>query len=187
MESRLIIISAPSGSGKSTILNFLLKKFPCLEFSISATSRAPRGEEKNGVEYHFLTSEEFKRAAQNNEFVEWEEVYAGTCYGTLKSELERIWAKGNVIVFDIDVKGAINLKKIFGTSALSMFIMPPSVEILRERLTSRGTDSVEAIEKRVSKAAEEIEYAKEFDSTVVNDDLMNAVAEAEKLISDFLK
>ena len=133
-NGKIIIFSAPSGSGKSTLIGHLLKRFPQLEFSISATSRAPRGSEVNGKEYYFLTNEEFKNKVAAGEFVEWEEVYAGTCYGTLRSELKRIWDKGHVIVFDVDVKGGVNLKKIFGDDALSIFIMPPSVEELRRRL-----------------------------------------------------
>ena len=137
-NGKIIIFSAPSGSGKSTLIGHLLKRFPQLEFSISATSRAPRGSEVNGKEYYFLTNEEFKNKVAAGEFVEWEEVYAGTCYGTLRSELKRIWDKGHVIVFDVDVKGGVNLKKIFGDDALSIFIMPPSVEELRRRLEKRG-------------------------------------------------
>ena len=131
---KLVIFSAPSGSGKTTIVRELLQRFPRLEFSVSATSRAPRGKERNGVDYFFLSPEEFRQAVQEDKFVEWEEVYSGTCYGTLRSEMERIWQKGNVIVFDVDVKGGVNLKKTFGASALSVFIMPPSVEELRRRL-----------------------------------------------------
>ena len=139
-SGKLIIFSAPSGSGKTTIVKELLKIFPQFEFSISATSRQPRGTEQNGVDYFFLSQDEFRQKVAADEFVEWEEVYNGTCYGTLKSEMQRIWQKGNVIIFDVDVMGGINLKRIFGDSARSIFIMPPSVEVLRERLIGRGTD-----------------------------------------------
>ena len=183
---KLVIFSAPSGSGKTTIVRELLQRFPRLEFSVSATSRAPRGKERNGVDYFFLSPEEFRQAVQEDKFVEWEEVYSGTCYGTLRSEMERIWQKGNVIVFDVDVKGGVNLKKTFGASALSVFIMPPSVEELRRRLVGRGTDSAETIEKRVAKAEQEIAHAPQFDRVIVNDSLEEAVAEAEKTVAEFI-
>lgn len=186
-KNKLIIFSAPSGSGKSTIVNQLLEQFPQLEFSISATSRAPRGTEKDGVEYFFLSQEEFAKRVTNDEFVEWEEVYAGTCYGTLKSEMERIWSKGNVIIFDVDVVGGLRLKSIFGEAACSIFVMPPSVEELRRRLIGRATDSIEIIEKRVSKAAQEIERAPEFDQVVVNDDLQTAINQTADVITNFLE
>ncbi len=187
MTNKLIIFSAPSGSGKSTIINELLKSIPSLEFSISATSRLPRGEERDGVEYYFLSPEEFSKKAANDEFVEWEEVYAGTCYGTLKCEMDRIWSKGNTIIFDVDVVGGIRLKSIFGDNACSIFIMPPSVEELRHRLIGRATDEMEVIERRVNKAQKEIERAKEFDNIVVNDDLEVAVNETHSVITNFLK
>ena len=185
-NGKIIIFSAPSGSGKSTLIGHLLKRFPQLEFSISATSRAPRGSEVNGKEYYFLTNEEFKNKVAAGEFVEWEEVYAGTCYGTLRSELKRIWDKGHVIVFDVDVKGGVNLKKIFGDDALSIFIMPPSVEELRRRLEKRGTDTPETIAKRVAKAEEEITYAPLFDKIVVNDSLETAIANATRITECFI-
>ena len=180
-NGKIIIFSAPSGSGKSTLIGHLLKRFPQLEFSISATSRAPRGSEVNGKEYYFLSNEEFKNKVAADEFVEWEEVYAGTCYGTLRSELKRIWDQGHVIVFDVDVKGGVNLKKIFGDDALSIFIMPPSVEELRRRLEKRGTDTPETIAKRVAKAEEEITYAPLFDKIVVNDSLETAIDDATRI------
>ena len=186
MTGKLIIFSAPSGSGKTTIVRELLKHYPQFEFSISATSRAPRGVEQNGVDYYFLTQEEFAAKVASDSFVEWEEVYAGTCYGTLKSELERIWSKGNVIIFDVDVMGGINLKKIFGEAACSIFIMPPSVEELQKRLEGRGTDSAEVIAKRVAKAEFEISKAPEFDYKVVNDVLATAVADTRAIIDAFL-
>lgn len=183
----MVIFSAPSGSGKTTIVRELLKRFPQFEFSISATSRKPRGTEQHGVDYYYLSNEEFRERVERGEFVEWEEVYAGTCYGTLKSEMERIWAKGNIIVFDVDVMGGINLKRLFGDDACSVFIMPPSVEELERRLRGRGTDSEEVILKRIDKAEFELSKAEEFDFTVVNDVLADAVDEATKIIDDFLK
>ena len=185
-NGKLIIFSAPSGSGKTTIVKRLLSTFPQFEFSISATSRQPRGEERNGVDYFFLTQEEFRQKVAENAFVEWEEVYAGTSYGTLKSEVERIWSKGNVILFDVDVMGGINLKRIFGDDACSIFIMPPSVEELRRRLVGRATDTMEVIEKRVAKASFEIEKAPQFDHTVINDDLEKAVEDTRTILNNFL-
>lgn len=184
---KLVIFSAPSGSGKTTIVRELLKRFPQFEFSISATSRQPRGVEQNGVDYYFLSSDEFRERVERGEFVEWEEVYAGTCYGTLRSEMERIWSKGNVIVFDVDVMGGINLKRLFADDACSIFIMPPSVEELERRLRGRGTDSEEVIRKRISKADFELSKAPEFDHVVVNDTLAEAVEEATHIIETFLK
>jgi guanylate kinase len=188
MNNKVIIFSAPSGAGKSTIVNHILGLHPEIEFSISATSRAPRGQEQHGVEYYFFTADEFRQMIAEDKFVEYEEVYAGSFYGTLKSEVERIWAKGHVIVFDIDVQGGVNLKRIFGEQAFSVFIQAPSVEVLRERLVGRGTDTPEAIEKRVAKAASEMEFAAgKFDHVLVNDDLQAAFAEAESIIGDFLR
>lgn len=184
--NKLIIFSAPSGSGKSTIVAALLKIFPQLEFSISATSRAPRGVEQNGVEYHFLTQEEFATRVEAGEFVEWEEVYKGTCYGTLRSEMERIWSKGNVIIFDVDVFGGLRLKELFAESACALFIMPPSIEELEQRLIKRATDTPETIAKRVAKAAQEIECADRFDQTVINDDLQTAIDQAAAIVKSFL-
>lgn len=184
---KLVIFSAPSGSGKTTIVRELLKRFDCFEFSISATSRNPRGQEQNGVDYYFLSNEEFKARVERDEFVEWEEVYQGTCYGTLKSEMERIWAKGNIILFDVDVMGGINLKRIFGNDACSVFIMPPSVEELERRLRGRGTDSEEVILKRIAKAEFELSKSSEFDHVVINDNLEVAVAEVVNIISNFIK
>lgn len=187
MSNKVIIFSAPSGSGKSTIVSHILKLHPEMEFSVSATSRAPRGQERNGIEYHFFTADEFRKMIAEDKFVEYEEVYAGSFYGTLKSEVQRIWDKGHVIIFDVDVKGGVNLKKYFGDKALSVFIQAPSVEELRKRLISRGTDSAEAIAKRVAKASEEMTYADKFDYILVNDDLQKAYAEAEKVVDDFLQ
>ena len=183
---KAILFSAPSGCGKTTIINELMKYFDCFDFSISATSRAPRGTEQDGKDYYFLTHEEFKRRVDAGDFLEWEEVYQGTCYGTLKSEIERIWAAGRVIVFDVDVNGGSNIKRYFGGDALSVFVMPPSLEVLEQRLRSRGTDSEEAIVKRLARSAEELKRAPQFDVTIVNDDLGRAVGEARRVIERFL-
>lgn len=187
MDNKVLVFSAPSGSGKSTIVNHILSIYPDnMEFSISATSREPRGEEQNGREYYFLSADEFRKMIEEDKFVEYEEVYEGRFYGTLKSECERIWKAGHIIIFDVDVKGGVNLKKYFGDAALSVFIKAPSVEVLRERLINRGTDSPEAIEERIAKAEEEMEYAPKFDYILVNDDLKTAFAESEKVVEDFL-
>ncbi len=183
---KLVIFSAPSGSGKTTIVRELLSRFPQFEFSVSATSRAPRGAERDGIDYFFLSPEAFRQAVREDRFVEWEEVYEGTCYGTLRSEVERIWAKGNVIVFDVDVIGGLNLKRIFGNDACAIFVMPPSIEVLRQRLVSRDTDAPEVIDRRVAKAEFELTKAPEFDHVVVNDVLDTAVAEVERIVRDFL-
>ncbi|MBQ3070491.1 MAG: guanylate kinase [Tidjanibacter sp.] len=183
---KLIIFSAPSGSGKTTIVRRLMEEIEGLEFSVSATSRAPRGAEQHGRDYYFLSTEEFDRLVAEDSFVEWEEVYAGTKYGTLRSELERIWAKEHTILFDVDVKGGVRLKEIFGDKALSIFIMPPSVEELRRRLEGRATDSPEKIAQRVAKADEELGYAPRFDVTVVNDNLDEAVAQVRKAVEEFI-
>lgn len=184
---KLIIFSAPSGAGKTTIVHALMERFPCLEFSISATSRAPRHNEKEGCDYYFLSPEEFQRACDEDRFVEWEEVYAGTRYGTLKSEVERIWSQDKIILFDVDVMGGMRLKNIFGSRALSIFVMPPSVGTLRQRLECRATDSPETIAKRVAKAEHELSFADRFDFVVVNDDLQAAIAEVEELVKEFIK
>ena len=186
MPNKVLIFSAPSGSGKSTVVNHLLGIHPEFEFSVSATSRPPRGQEQDGVEYYFLDVEEFRRRIADDAFVEYEEVYPGRFYGTLKSEVERIWAKGHVIIFDVDVKGGVSLKKYFGDQALSVFIQAPSVEELRRRLVLRGTDSEEDIEKRVAKASEEMTYADKFDYVLVNDDLETALKEAEDVVDKYL-
>ncbi|MFO0321767.1 MAG: guanylate kinase [Bacteroidota bacterium] len=185
--SKLIIFSAPSGSGKTTIVRHLLKKFPQqLEFSISATSRPKRGLEENGKDYYYLSIEDFKQKIEHKEFLEWEEVYAGTHYGTLRSEVERIWSNGKNVIFDIDVEGGLNLKKLFGEIALSVFVMPPSIKILEERLNSRSTDSPESIARRLEKAEKEIKTADLFDVFILNEVLEEALLKAEKIVSDFL-
>ncbi len=187
MNGKMIIFSAPSGAGKTTIVKHLLSKFPQFEFSISATSRKMREGEQHGKDYFFLSAEDFRQRISNSEFVEWEEVYTDNFYGTLRSELDRIWSKGNVVIFDVDVKGGVNLKKMFPDNSLSLFVMPPSVEELRNRLVGRGTDSAEAIERRVAKAEEELSYSDKFDVVVVNDNLEEAKDKAEMVIASFLE
>lgn len=184
---KVIIFSAPSGSGKSTIVNALLERNENLRFSVSATSRAPRGAEQNGVEYYFFSNEEFTLKVGRGEFLEWEEVYAGTCYGTLKSEIERIWSMGAVVVFDVDVIGGLNIKTIFGSDALSIFIMPPSIEELHRRLVARATETPEAISRRMAKAEQEIAYSDKFDAMVVNDNLQDAINQTEIIINNYIK
>lgn len=184
-NKKVIIFSAPSGAGKSTIVGHLLEKFPFLEFSVSATSRQPRGSEQNGKEYYFITADEFRRKIAAGELVEYQEVYQGSFYGTLKSEVERIWAKGHIILFDIDVKGGVNLKKLYGTKAMAVFIQPPSLKVLEERLRNRGTDTEAAIETRIHKAIEEMTYAPDFDKVIVNNKLEDSFAQAEKVVTDF--
>lgn len=187
MSGKLIIFSAPSGSGKSTIINYLLQhKELNLHFSISATSRPPRGSEKDGVEYYFLTPEEFRKHIASDDFLEYEEVYKDKYYGTLKSEVERILSKGENVIFDVDVVGGCNIKKYYGEQALSVFIKPPHIEELRRRLESRGTDSMEIIEDRIAKAEYELSFHSYFDVTVINDDLEKAQKEALMIIRNFL-
>lgn len=185
----MLIVSAPSGSGKSTIVNWLMKEHPELRlyFSISCTSRAPRGEEKDGVEYFFLTPDAFKEKIANEEFLEYEEVYENRFYGTLKAQVERQREAGQNVVFDVDVKGGVNIKKHYGDEALSLFIQPPSVAELRKRLEHRGTDTPEAIEQRLAKAEYELTFAPQFDHVIVNDDLEKAKQETLRVVSDFLK
>ncbi len=183
---KVIIFSAPSGAGKSTIVNYLLRKNLGLEFSVSATCRAPRGQEQHGKEYYFFTQEEFKKRIDANDFLEYEEVYPGCFYGTLKSEVERIWARGHSVLFDVDVVGGLNIKEKFGKNALSVFVQPPSVTVLRERLIGRATDSAEKIEERIAKAEYEMTFAERFDTVVVNDRLEDALCEAEQIVRNFL-
>ena len=187
-KGKLIIVSAPSGSGKSTIVNWLMQEHPELQlsFSISCTSRAPRGQEQDGVEYFFLTPEEFRAKIERDEFLEYEEVYHDRFYGTLKEQVERQREAGQNVVFDVDVKGGINIKRHYGDEALSLFIQPPSVEELRRRLVGRATDAPEAIEERLAKAEYEMTFAPQFDHIVVNDDLATAKEETLALVSAFL-
>lgn len=187
MAGKLIIFSAPSGSGKSTIINYLLTQELNLAFSISATSRPPRGEEKHGTEYFFLSPEEFKQRIANDEFLEYEEVYENRFYGTLKEQVEKQLEAGQNVVFDVDVVGGCNIKKFYGDRALSLFIQPPSVEELRNRLIGRGTDAPEIIESRIAKAEFELGFANKFDVVIINDELGKAKAEALQVIQDFLK
>lgn len=186
-KGKALIFSAPSGAGKSTVVNHLLGLHPEFEFSISAASRAPRGNEKDGVEYYFISAEEFRRLIKEDAFVEYQEVYEDHFYGTLKSEVERIWEKGNVILFDVDVQGGVNLKKYFGDSALSILIVPPSMEVLEQRLRGRGTDSEEDIRMRLGKAESELEFARgKFDFELVNDKLEDTFAISEAVVDKFL-
>lgn len=183
---KAILFSAPSGSGKTTIIREILKRFDCFEFSISATSRGPREGERDGVDYYFLSPEEFVRRVAEGQFLEWEEVYADVRYGTLKSEIDRIWDAGKVIIFDVDVKGGMNIKRYFGPDALAIFVMPPSVEVLEQRLRCRGTESEEAITRRLARSAAELEEAPQFDVTIVNDVLGEAVDRTQQVIVNYL-
>ena len=185
-NKKVIIFSAPSGSGKTTIIKRLLTYFPEFEFSISATSRQARAGEVEGQDYYFLTKESFDEKVKKDLVLEWEEVYAGTCYGTLKSEIERIWANGKIVVFDVDVLGGMRLKQYFGSKALSIFVMPPSIEVLEQRLRIRNTETEEAIQKRLSRSSLELQPSPKFDITVVNNILEQAVDEAKINIQSFL-
>ena len=186
MKGKLIIFSAPSGAGKTTIVKHLLQKGFNLGFSVSATSREARHTETHGKDYYFLSPEEFAQKLEADEFLEWEEVYKGTSYGTLKSEVERIRNKGKNVIFDVDVIGGLNIKKYYGDEALAVFVQPPSVEELRTRLTSRSTETEEKIAMRIAKAEHELSFAPKFDVVIVNDDLEKAFREAERIITDFL-
>src|SRR6201996_539927 len=186
-EGKLIIFSAPSGAGKTTIVHHLLKKIPNLEFSISATTRQPRGDEKDGKDYYFISKEEFLHFIAKKHFVEFEEVYSGTFYGTLRTEIERIWEKGNAVIFDIDVEGGLHLKRKYEDQALAIFVQPPSLEVLKQRLTGRGTDNEEKLKERFAKAEKELNYAPKFDIILKNHDLQTACAEAEQLVKNFLE
>jgi len=186
LRGKLLIFSAPSGSGKTTLVRFVMKELNILAFSVSATSRKKRGNEIDGVDYYFLSANEFRKRIESGDFVEWEEVYPDRYYGTLKSEVERIRETGNHVVFDVDVVGGVNIKKIYGDDALSVFVQPPSVDTLRDRLTARGTDSIEDIETRIEKAEFEMTFADKFDKIVVNDDLEKAKLEVLNLVKDFI-
>lgn len=187
MKGKLVIISAPSGAGKSTIVKYLLDSGLNLEFSVSATTRTPRNDERNGKEYYFLTVGEFRKKVKKDEFIEWEEVYQGQLYGTLKSEIGRIWKNGNHVLFDVDVNGGIHLKDIFKHKAISIFIMPPSVKELENRLIRRGTDTPEKIKIRIAKAEKEMKLADNFDNIVINDSLERAQFDVHNLVTGFLK
>jgi len=185
-EGKLIIFSAPSGAGKTTIVHHLLSKMDDLEFSISATTRPARGDEKDGSDYYFISKEDFLHRIAKKQFVEFEEVYSGTFYGTLRTEIERIWSKGKTVIFDIDVEGGLHLKRKYEDQALAIFVQPPSLEVLIERLTGRGTDSAEKLKERFAKAEKELNYAPKFDVILKNYDLTTACGDAEKLVKDFI-
>lgn len=187
MNEKLVIVSAPSGAGKTSIVKHLLQEMPELAFSISATSRPKRANEQHGKDYYFLAVDEFKKKLEDGDFLEWQEVYPNQFYGTLKSEIERLWKEGKVVIFDVDVLGGLNIKKIFGDKALSVFIHPPTVEELKNRLCGRGTETPESLKKRLDKAEYELSFAPQFDLVIVNDVLEDARAEAYKKISAFLK
>ncbi len=186
IHQKILIITAPSGAGKTSITRYLMKKFPVLTFSVSAATRLARGTEKEGVDYYFMSMDEFKHKIQNKEFAEWEMVYEGKYYGTLKAELKRIWALGKVPVLDIDVKGAIHIQQQYPENTLSIFVEPPSVNALQQRLESRGTETQESLAARVNKASYEISFKDQFDEVIVNDNFENACAAAEKLVENFL-
>jgi len=185
MSEKIIIITAPSGSGKTSITRYLLNKYPKLAFSISAATREPRGQERNGVEYYFMSVEEFQDKITHNEFIEWEMVYEGKYYGTLKSEMKRIWSQGRIPILDIDVKGAIHVQQQFPHSSLSIFVQPPSVEELRRRLHGRGTETIENIATRLNKATYELSFSHSFDRVIINEVLENACLETETAIKNF--
>jgi len=187
MQGKAIIISAPSGAGKTTIVKHLLDEIPVLEFSVSACSRAPREGETNGKDYYFIPAGEFHMRIENCDFLEWEEVYPGCFYGTLKSEIRRIWSMNKVPIFDVDVKGALSLRNYFRSNGLSVFICPPSLDSLLLRLRERKTENAESLQKRISKAEYEMSFEKKFDACVINDDLANAKRTAANLVNDFLK
>ena len=186
-QNKLIIITAPSGSGKTSITRYLMQHFPQFAFSVSAATRQPRGIEKDGVDYHFMSTEAFQQKIQHNEFVEWEMVYEGKYYGTLKSELEKIWNENKIPVLDIDVKGAIHVQQQFPQTSLSLFIEPPSVQELQKRLQSRGTETLESLAARVNKASYELSFKDHFNKVVVNDDLEKACATAVYIVNEFIK
>jgi len=186
-NGKCIIFSAPSGAGKTTIVKYLLRNVENLVFSISAASRQPRGREVNGIDYHFFSVEEFKSRIEKDEFVEWEEVYSDNFYGTLKAEVEKAWANGKTVVFDVDAIGGINLKKIFGTNSLSIFIKPPSLFVLEQRLKNRKTENEEQIKMRLDKANEELSHSSVFDYVLLNDNLEKACAEVKEEIEKFIK
>lgn len=185
-QGKLIIFSAPSGAGKTTLVHHILRNFPQVEFSVSACSRPIRQGETEGKDYYFLSVKDFQQKIQNNEFVEWQEVYKDNYYGTLKNEVERIWAKNHVVIFDVDVVGGLNLKRNYGKNALSVFVKAPSIAHLEERLKKRETETPESIARRMAKAIKEMDYANQFDAIVLNDDIQSAFSQSEKLVRDFL-
>src|SRR5579872_2348550 len=186
-NGKLIIFSAPSGAGKTTIVQHLLKKIPELEFSISATTRKPRGDEEDGKDYYFISKQEFLHRIAKKQFVEFEEVYSGTFYGTLRTEIERIWNHGKTVIFDIDVEGGLHLKRKYEELALAIFVQPPSLEVLKQRLGDRGTDNTEKLKERFEKSEKELNYAPQFDIILKNHDLQTACEQAEELVRNFLK
>ena len=186
-KNKLIVFSAPSGAGKTTLVKHILSQFSNTNFSISATSRSPRGNEKDGVDYHFLSNSEFKKKIENNEFIEFEEVYGGVHYGTLKSEVENIWANNKIVLFDIDVVGGFNIKKMYPDNTLSIFVMPPSIDTLRKRLVSRGDISDNEINRRIKKAELELDFASKFDKIIINSDLEESKKIASNLVNEFIK
>ena len=187
MEGKVIIFSAPSGAGKTTVVKHILSKFPELEFSISACSREKRPTEIDGKDYHFVSTEEFRNKINNGEFVEWEEVYEGCFYGTLRSELSRIWKSRHIVVFDVDVKGGMNLKRIFGDNAMAVFISPPDLETLEQRLINRSTESEESLIKRLNKASWEMQFANQFDKIIISNELDNTYRETENVVAQWIK
>jgi guanylate kinase len=187
MDGKILIFSAPSGAGKTTIVRHLLNKFSNLEFSISACTRAKRENETDGKDYYFLSVEEFKEKIKKNEFIEWEEVYENNFYGSLKSEIQRIWNNGNIAVFDIDVKGGLNIKKLYRNNALAIFISPPSIDILKERLKNRHSETEESLKVRVQKAIYEMTFANKFDIQIINNKLEDTLLEAEQIVNKFIQ
>jgi len=185
-SGKSLIVCAPSGAGKTTIVRHLLKKFDNLAFSVSATSREPRKGETPGIHYHFISAAEFRKKIEDSDFLEWEEVYTDQFYGTLKSEINRLWSEGKHVIFDVDVEGGTNLKEIFGDRALAIFVKPPGIDVLQDRLRSRGTETEESLQKRLSKAERELNYESKFDTTVINDLLEVACREAEEKVKIFL-
>ena len=184
---KLIIFAAPSGSGKTSIVKFLLAQQLPIEFSVSATTRPKRPNERDGIDYFFLTPQQFHEKVEADAFLEWEEVYANTCYGTLKSEVDKLLAQGKHLIFDVDVLGALNIKKIYGTQALAIFVKPPSIEVLFERLNNRGTENEHSLQRRIDKSTYELSFEPKFDITIVNDNLETAQNEAKQIVSDFIK
>jgi len=187
MNKKVIIVSAPSGAGKTTIVKHLLNKFNQLEFSISACTRQKRENETNGIDYYFISIEEFREKTKYDQFVEWEEVYENCFYGTLRSELDRIWNKNHIVIFDVDVKGGINLKRIFGDKAISIFVSPPNLETLKQRLIQRSTDDKKSIEKRIEKAEFEMQFANKFDKILVNNELTQTLLNADEIVNEWIK